>query len=268
MYRTRSSENILKEFKLRKKQRFKFIEFNDSTMNGDLSIMSDLCDKLIKENLNLNWGGSARINPKMGFKFLRKMKKAGCNFLNYGIEIAAPKVLKKMNKQITVKDISKTVIKTRFAGIKVYSNWIVGFPNETEEQFEHLVQFLKNTPIDHVGIFTYSAEEGTLAAKFENQIPEKIKNSRRDRLAKVQFEMIQKQNKKWVGKIVDAIIEDYHPDSSLLMQARHQGQCPEVDNIIIINDTSKIKTFGKKYKVEITGLAGYDFIGKPVHEII
>jgi len=104
--------------------------------------MSDLCDKLIKENLNLNWGGSARINPKMGFKFLRKMKKAGCNFLNYGIESAAPKVLKKMNKQITVKDISKTVIKTRFAGIKVYSNWIVGFPNETRFDFLKTLLFI------------------------------------------------------------------------------------------------------------------------------
>lgn len=141
-YRTRSAENILKEFRLRKQQGFKFIEFNDSTLNGNLNVLSELCNLLLKENLSINWGGSARIEPGMSFAFLRKMRKAGCTFLNYGIESASQRVLKKMNKHITVWGTSKTIIKTRLAGIKVYTNWIVGFPNESRIDFLKTLIFI------------------------------------------------------------------------------------------------------------------------------
>lgn len=141
-YRTRSAENILEEFKLRKKQGFKFIEFNDSTMNGDLETLSELCDKLIKEKSGIEWGGSARVNPMMSISFFKKMKKAGCKFINYGIESASSNVLKKMNKQITSLEASKAVIKTRLAGIKVYTNWIIGFPNESRLDFLKTLLFV------------------------------------------------------------------------------------------------------------------------------
>src|SRR5207249_1022932 len=113
-------------------------------------------------------------------------------------------------------------------------------------------------------IFTFSKEEGTHAATLADQIPEEVKKKRLDILAKTQNEMVQKRNKKMVGKTLDVVVEGYHPESKLLMRGRFYGQCPDIDGTIIINDTRKVKAFGKAYKVKITDFADYDLIGSVV----
>ncbi|MBU1201531.1 MAG: B12-binding domain-containing radical SAM protein [Nanoarchaeota archaeon] len=141
-YRTRSAKNILEEFKQRKKEGVIFLEFNDSLLNGDMNNLSKLCNLLIKDNISINWGGSARIDERLSYKFLKKMRKAGCLYLNYGIESASTKILKKMNKNITTFEAIKTVILTRLAGIKVVTNWIIGFPEETRLDFLKTLFFI------------------------------------------------------------------------------------------------------------------------------
>lgn len=142
-FRLRSAENILEEFKLQKSQGVKFLEFNDLLINGNLNQLSELCNLLIKEKLGLGWGGSACINSGMDLDFLKKMKQAGCCYLNYGVESGSQKILDEMRKGYTLKDIEKVIQNTCHAGITVCTNWIVGFPAETYKDFIETLRFIE-----------------------------------------------------------------------------------------------------------------------------
>ena len=101
----------------------------------------------------------------------------------------------------------------------------------------------------------------------ENQISDKIKETRHSRLAAVQQEVIAKLNQKMVGQILTVVVEKYHPETDLLLVGRYFGQCPEIDGQVILNDWQKVEAFGERYLVEITDSAGYDLVGtvlKPI----
>lgn len=105
--------------------------FNDSLINGNLSQLSELVNLIIKDGLEINWGGYARVNKAMTPELFRRLKKAGCNYLSYGIESGSPKVLKSMKKGINLEDARLNLKDTADAGIEAHVNWIVGFPNES-----------------------------------------------------------------------------------------------------------------------------------------
>lgn len=142
-YRFRSAQNIVDEIKLRKIDKVEFLEFNDLLINGNLKQLFELCHLLIKEKLNMPWGGSAAVRPEMNLDFLKKMREAGCQYLNYGIESGSEKVLKEMNKGFTLEDAEKVIRDTYKARIKVCTNWIVGFPSETQKDFIDTLKFIK-----------------------------------------------------------------------------------------------------------------------------
>ncbi len=142
-YRARSPENIIEEMRMRKAQGVEFLEFNDLLVNGDLKQLRELCNLLLKEKLGISWGGSACINRYMDFSLLKKLRKAGCCYLNYGIESASPRVLRRMGKGFTIKEAEKVLKNTYKAGISACTNWIVGFPNETYEDFRETLAFVK-----------------------------------------------------------------------------------------------------------------------------
>ena len=191
-------------------------------------------------------------------------------YLDMPIQHINDEMLQAMRRTTSAEQI-KTVIgrlREQVPGVHVRTSLIVGFPGETEAQFEELVTFLKEFPLNHVGIFKYSREAGTAAGKMENQIPEKIKESRQSRLAAVQQEVITQLNQKMIGQKLVVVAENYHPETDLLLVGRYFGQCPEIDGQVILNDWQKVDTFGERYLVEITDSAGYDLIGrvlKPAH---
>jgi ribosomal protein S12 methylthiotransferase len=174
-------------------------------------------------------------------------------------------VLKLMNRNITSGQIIETISKLRknIPSIYIRTSLMVGFPTETDEQFEKLCSFVKEIKLDHVGIFKYSREEMTKAYDLV-QVEEKIKEQRFEKLAKVQYENVLEKNKSLIGKTFEVIVDGYHPESDLLMTARHVGLCPGVDSNIIINDIQKVRNFGKIHKVKITDVASYDLIGEIV----
>lgn len=141
---------------------------------------------------------------------------------------------------------------------------MVGFPGETEEQFEELVDFVKLHPLDNVGIFKFSAEAGAHASKLPDQIPDDVKEARYVRLANAQMEVVEQRTDRFIGKRLKVMVEGYHPESELLMRGRFNGQCPEIDGQVIINDGRKVTAFGQLYEVEITDVAGYDLIGRVI----
>ncbi len=197
---------------------------------------------------------------------IMKSDKRICPYLDMPIQHINNDVLKSMHRATNKEDIISIITKLRkeIPEISIRTSLIVGFPGETEEQFNELAAFVKDYPLENIGIFKYSQEEGSRSAAYPDQISQEVKLQRYDKLMKIQQKVVEKINKKMIGKKLEAVLEGYHPESNLLMRARHQGQCPEIDGQVIINDGRKVKAFGERYTVEITDVAGYDLVGRVI----
>lgn len=192
-------------------------------------------------------------------------------YLDMPIQHINPEILKRMRRKTSRDQIIDTLVKlrTKMPEIVIRTSLMVGFPGETEEQFEELLQFIQEHPLDNIGVFSFSPEKGASATRFSDQVPEDVKERRLKTLMEVQMALIEKRNQKYIGTRLITMVEGYHPDSPYLMKGRFYGQCPEVDGQIIINDGEAVEEFGRLHEVEITDVIGYDLIGKaigPVHK--
>ncbi|MBS0620761.1 MAG: 30S ribosomal protein S12 methylthiotransferase RimO [Verrucomicrobia bacterium] len=186
-----------------------------------------------------------------------------CPYLDMPIQHINDTMLQAMRRKTTRAQIISTIetLRKKLPNVVIRTSLMVGFPGETEEQFEELVQFVQDYPLDNVGIFKYSREEESPSASMPGHLSEEIKQARYERLAKVQMETMRKQSEKYIGKTLSVIVEGYHPDSPYLMRGRFYGQCPEIDGQVIITDGRAVTAFGELYDVEITGVADCDLIG-------
>ncbi|MDF2578351.1 MAG: MiaB-like tRNA modifying enzyme [Chlamydiales bacterium] len=200
---------------------------------------------------------------------LMKSDKRICSYLDMPIQHINNEMLKSMYRATSKEKIVDTLVKLRAAipEITVRTSLIVGYPGETEAQFNELVDFVKTYKLDNVGVFKYSQEAGSKAAELPDQIADEVKQQRYEVLMKAQQEVVAQNNASQVGKTLEVVIENYHPETNLLMVARHRGQCPEIDSQIIINDASKVSAFGERYLVKITDVAGYDLIGAAIKKL-
>jgi ribosomal protein S12 methylthiotransferase len=189
-----------------------------------------------------------------------------CPYLDMPIQHVSDSVLKAMRRKTSKKHIIETLdkIRSRIPDAVIRTSLMVGFPGETDAQFEELVAFVQTTPLDNVGIFKYSREEDSPSAKMEGHVSEEIKEQRFERLGAVQRAVASGRNRAYIGKTLKVIVEGYHPDSPYLMRGRFQGQCPEIDGQVILNDARLVKAFGERYLVKITDVADYDLIGRVV----
>lgn len=187
-----------------------------------------------------------------------------CPYLDMPLQHINNAMLKAMRRKTSKEQIVSIIEKLRsmIPHIVIRTSLMVGFPGETEEQFEELCSFVKEAKLDNVGIFKYSKEEESPSAKMAGHISEEVKESRFKKLAAIQAKAVQKLNKKYIGKTLKVIVEGYHPDSPYLMYGRFYGQCPEIDGQVIINDTRHVDGFGKIFDVKITDCLGYDLIGE------
>jgi ribosomal protein S12 methylthiotransferase len=187
-----------------------------------------------------------------------------CPYLDMPIQHISDTILRAMRRKTGRSHILKTIHQLRCSipSIVIRTSLIVGFPQESEQQFQELVDFVQGEELDHVGIFPFSAEKEAIASRMEGQIPEKIKQQRVRILAAAQQSVVSKKLHLQLGRRYAAIVDGVHPDSSLLLTARHSGQCPEIDNLIIINDAPADVKRGGLYQVEVTGSAGYDLVGR------
>lgn len=185
-----------------------------------------------------------------------------CPYLDMPLQHINDRVLKLMHRKTDRKQI-ETIIQTlrkEIPAIVIRTSLMVGFPGETEEEFQELLAFVKEYKLDNVGIFKYSREEESYSAKLEGHIPEEMKEDRFQRLVQAQQQSI--NGAKHIGKRLKVLIDGYHPDSKDLLIGRFYGQCPEIDGNVIINDWRKVKGFGEFYEVEITDAIGYDLVGR------
>ncbi len=186
-----------------------------------------------------------------------------CPYLDMPMQHVNDLLLKKMRRRTSKANLIATIEALRKAipDIVIRTSLMVGFPGETKEQFEELLAFVKEYPLDNVGVFTFSSEKGAFAATLPGQIAKEVKEERFQRLVEAQLQSIRRQNRKYIGHKMKVILEGYHPDSPLLMRGRFYGQCPDIDGQVIINDGRAATAFGVFHEVEITDCLDYDLLG-------
>jgi ribosomal protein S12 methylthiotransferase len=181
-------------------------------------------------------------------------------YLDLPLQHSHPAVLRAMNRpwQGQVNDRIIERIKAALPDAVLRTTFIVGFPGETEDQFQHLVDFVQRHEFDHVGAFTFSAEAGTPAANLPNPIPPDIMEARRDRLMQTQQPISWQRNQAQVGKTVEVLIEQEHPDTGELI-GRSARFAPEVDGLVYVQGEAHLGTI---VPVQITHAEVYDLYGQ------
>lgn len=272
--KSKSKEQILKEFHLLLNQGVQEViliaqdlgDYGKETGSKNLAALLDLLKSILSVDKPF-WLRLLYLYPDEITDELIALMKSDtriCPYLDMPIQHINNQVLKSMHRSTSKEDIIAIITKLRreIPGVVIRTSLIVGYPGETEEQFEELVQFIQEHPLDNVGIFKFSREPGSYAYDLPDQISDEIKTKRYHRLMQVQKKVVKKQLKKMVGKKLSVFVEGYHPESNLLMLGRYYGQCPDIDGQVIINDARKVKSFGQLHTVEITDIADYDLIGR------
>ena len=271
--KSKPAERVLKEFQTLRKEGVKeyiLIAQDLGDWGKDLGFrrsegLIHLLEELMREEGDF-WLRLLYLYPdEITDELIAVMKKHPriCAYLDIPIQHVNNTILKSMHRATSREQIVKTIttLRREIPNIVIRTSLIVGFPGETEEQFEELLAFVKEYQLDQVGIFQYSQEPGSRAAELPDQVSQEIKEERYHRLMKAQQEAAAQRNRRWVGKTIRVLVEGYHPESNLLMQGRFQGQAPEIDGIVIINDGRHVTAFGEWYDVEITDVAAYDLVG-------
>jgi len=185
-------------------------------------------------------------------------------YLDMPIQHASDKLLRSMKRGKSSQWIGDLLAKLRerVPGLVMRTSMIVGMPGETEEDFELLKTFVKEQRFERLGVFQYSDEEGTAAYDFADKVPQKIIERRWREIMAIQKRINREQNKKLIGKRITVLVEGRSQESEHLLVGRHEGQAPEIDGIVYINDGLAYP--GEFVTVEVTQTADYDLVGRVV----
>jgi ribosomal protein S12 methylthiotransferase len=183
-------------------------------------------------------------------------------YLDLPLQHSHPEILKAMNRpwQGRVNDQIIETIKEALPDAVLRTTFIVGFPGESAEHFENLVDFVKRHEFDHVGVFTFSPESETPAYRMSGQIPQAVMDERRDCLMQVQQPISAKKNQAYIGQTVDVLIEQENPDTGELI-GRSARFAPEVDGLVYLNGVAHL---GSIVSAAITDADVYDLYGEVV----
>lgn len=181
-------------------------------------------------------------------------------YLDLPLQHSHPEVLRAMNRpwQGQVNDQIIERIKAAIPNAVLRTTFIVGFPGETDEHFEHLTQFVQRHEFDHVGVFTFSPEEGTAAYELPQQLPQAVMESRREALMQVQQPISLKRNRLEIGKVVNVLIEQENPETGELI-GRSARFSPDVDGLVYVSGEAQLGTL---VPVVIQDADVYDLYGR------
>ena len=187
-----------------------------------------------------------------------------CHYLDIPIQHASDNILKRMGRRTNQAELRDMIarLRERIPDICLRTTLITGFPGETQEDHEELMAFVDEMEFDRLGVFTYSAEEDTPAAEFEDQIEEEIKKDRQAEIMELQQEIAFEKAENAVGRTVLAMIEGRLPDENAYA-ARTYMDAPNVDGLVFVQTSRELMT-GDFVKVKITGSYEYDLIGEIV----
>ncbi len=183
-------------------------------------------------------------------------------YLDMPLQHADASILKSMGRGGSRTQFLKLLEKVRriLPGIAIRSNFIVGFPGEDEAAFEELKSFIKEARFEHVGVFSYSPEEGTTAYAEGDPIPRRTKEARKRRILELQQKIAREKNQEKVGQVIEVLVEGTHEESDLIIKGRHAGQAPEIDgNVLLVDGSPQVNTI---QRVRILKAHAYDLIGE------
>ena len=189
-----------------------------------------------------------------------------CSYFDMPIQHASNRVLKRMNRRTSKEDIRNKVemIRSKIPDAVIRTTVIVGFPGETEEDLEELIEFMKEIKFDRLGAFAYSREEDTPADRMDGHMDEEIKEERRERVMMVQQAISEEINQKREDKVFEVLIEEEAEEGVYV--GRTQGDAEEIDSVVYVNSDEELE-IGSFVNVYITEAMEYDLIGDVVDEL-
>lgn len=195
-----------------------------------------------------------------------KNEKKILKYMDIPVQHCNDRILKRMNRKTTGAEIRALIshLRDEIPGIAIRTSLIVGFPGETQKEFEELCEFVREVKFDRLGVFSYCAEDGTPAAKMPDQIPEYVKEQRRSKIMEIQKEICDELGKKKIGNVMSVITEGFDPGSSLYY-GRSYADSPDVDARVYFGAES-IPAMGDIVRVRILGYDDYDLMGETAHE--
>ncbi len=179
-------------------------------------------------------------------------------YLDMPLQHAHPATLLRMRRPANMEWVYKTLdkMRLRIPNLALRTTFIVGYPGETDDEFETLLNFLKEIRFDHVGAFTFSFEPGTSSEPLGDPIPQEVKDERLERLMLLQQDISLARNQSFVGKTLDVLVEGYDNGVSI---GRSYRDAPEIDGLVLIEGSAPI---GKIARVQITGAMAHDLVGR------
>jgi ribosomal protein S12 methylthiotransferase len=189
-----------------------------------------------------------------------------CKYIDVPLQHTHDFMLKHMKRQETEAGVRKMIdeLRQRIPGVALRTTFITGFPGETEEHFEHMLDFVKEIQFDHVGVFAYSDEPGTTAFDYSCKVDSKVGAARRDQLMAAQREIALRKNRERVGQTHPALVEGMDTDDGFLMLGRLPFQGPDVDGQVILEQCEAEP--GDIIPVRITGALDYDLVATPENQ--
>ncbi|MFQ5737981.1 MAG: 30S ribosomal protein S12 methylthiotransferase RimO [Acidobacteriota bacterium] len=190
-----------------------------------------------------------------------------CNYIDVPIQHVSSPVLKGMKRGGNPRTLNRLIskIRDRVPGVAIRTTLIVGFPGETHEDFEALVEFVEAARFDRLGVFTYSDEEHAASRELGGKVREEVKLERQSRLMGLQSEISREKNHDLLGKTVPVMLEGVSEESELLWQGRLSTQAPEIDGVVYLTDgVTKDTRTGEIRQVRIIESHDYDLVGEVV----
>ncbi|MCR5609513.1 MAG: 30S ribosomal protein S12 methylthiotransferase RimO [Lachnospiraceae bacterium] len=187
-----------------------------------------------------------------------------CKYIDMPIQHASDRILKKMGRRTKKDDLVSIIEKLRknIPDIVIRTTLITGFPSESDEDYEELVDFVYNMNFERLGVFTYSPEEDTAAALMDNQIDKEIKEARKDGIMELQQDIVFDKNSEYIGRTFDVIIEGFVPEEKIYV-GRTYMDAPNIDGYIFVNSEYMLMS-GDIIQAEVTAADGYDLIAEDI----
>ncbi|GAB2722439.1 30S ribosomal protein S12 methylthiotransferase RimO [Paenibacillus thermoaerophilus] len=269
-FRSRSIESVLTEVRTLAEQGVKEISLiaQDSTNYGtdlyDRFMLAELMNRVSEvdgvEWVRLHYAYPGFFNDELIDTIASNPKI--CKYVDMPLQHSEDAILKRMRRPGRQKDARELIarIRERIPDVALRTSLIVGFPGETEEDFNRLVDFVKEIRFDRLGVFSYSMEEGTPAARLPDQLPEEVKEWRQNTLMEVQREIAAERNGRFVGKELDVLLERYDGRNDVYI-GRTQYDAPEIDGEVFVSGVSSAD-IGEIRRVRITHSYEFDLAGE------
>lgn len=268
-YRSRKMEDIVKEVEYLANNGVKeVILIGQNTADYGIDLYGEYKLDALLDRLNqidkLKWIRILYLYPDhIDEKLIKAIKdnEKVLKYLDIPLQHINNDILKRMNRKTSKEKIIQLIntLRGEIPGITIRTTFIVGFPGEDEKKFSELYEFVRDTRLDRVGVFTYSREEGTPAYNFENQVDDEVKEYRRDKIMQLQSHISYELNKEKIGRTYEVLIEDIEEDG--LYVGRTYMDSPDIDGVYYVKSDEKLE-IGQFVKAKTVDCLEYDLIGE------